>query len=139
MNRTRRKRDGLIFLTLLALLIGVPVGFISRQVRQERLNRNLIAAVKANDTKAVVSLLDQGANANCRDEPHRKFSMWQTLMQVVRRRRPPPSYSLTPLLDALEPRALPSYAHDLFGSPPENLRLVRALLNHGAQINQTDV
>jgi ankyrin repeat protein len=105
MKRIHHKRVGLLFLLLMALLIAVPVGLTWRAVRQERLNQSLIAAVKRNDDRAVVSLLDQGADANCRDEPLRKFSLWETLVQL--------------------------------GLPPENHRLVGALLDHGAQVNHT--
>ena len=39
------------------------------QVRQDRLDRALIAAIKRNATREVLSLLRQGADANCRDVP----------------------------------------------------------------------
>jgi ankyrin repeat protein len=121
----------------MALLIAVPVGLTWRAVRQERLNQSLIAAVKRNDDRAVVSLLDQGADANCRDEPLRKFSLWETLVQVLPGRKSQPSDTPTPLLIALEYRKELKLPDGELGLPPENLRLVGALLDHGAQVNHT--
>jgi ankyrin repeat protein len=122
----------LLFLLLIALLIAVPLVLTWRVVQQERLNQALITAVKRNDDQAVVSLLDQGADANCRDEPPRKFSLWETLMQIVRGRQSQRSKAPTPLLVALTPQP------PRLDIPPENVALVRALLDHGAQVDRMD-
>ena len=38
------------------------------QVRQQRLDRALIQAIKKNDTPAAIALLDRGADANATDK-----------------------------------------------------------------------
>jgi Ankyrin repeats (3 copies) len=134
MTRSHRKRAALFFFLMLALLIAVPVIATWRQVRQEHLNQSLIAAVKRNDDRSVESLLEDGADANCRDEPVRNFSLWQTLMQVVRGRRSKPSHAPTPLLIALLRRRNPD-GSGLIYHTPENTPLLRALLDHGANPN----
>jgi ankyrin repeat protein len=125
----RRSRSALIVLGVLAVMALCLVGLVWRLVRQERLNRALIAAIKRNDDKSVAVLLNLGADANCRDEPPRKFSFWEMVMQVARGSKHQPSHAPTPLMVALEPRR---------PGPPENIRPVRALLDHGAQVNQVD-
>ena len=59
-----RKRFLLSTFFLLLLLVGVPAWLTYRAVRQERLNRALIAAIKHNDTKDVLTLLQEGADPN---------------------------------------------------------------------------
>jgi len=121
----------LLLLGLVAVLCILTAWFVYREHRQERLNHDLIAAVKRNDTKAVVSLLDQDADANCRDEPYRPVPWWQRLKDRLRRVKPKPSTAPTPLVLALRDRP-----GNVF--PPENLPLVQALLDHKANVNARD-
>jgi ankyrin repeat protein len=136
MTSRRYKRSGVVFLGLLALLIAVPVGLTWSAVRQARLNQALIAAVRRNDDRAAVMLLNLGADANCQDEPLGQSSLWQTLMQIMRGKRQR-SLAPPPLLIAL---GIGKYLlqPELSQSPDENVSLVRALLNHGAKVNGTD-
>jgi hypothetical protein len=137
MSRNRHKRVALFSAVLLAVVIAVPLGLTWRQVRQVRLNQALVAAVKRNDDQDVVTLLKQGADPNCRDEPPHQFSFWQVLMQVALRRKPPTNDTPTPLLIALkpvegrDPGEKPTYY-------PENIALIKALLDHGADVNLSD-
>jgi hypothetical protein len=64
--KKRRRAIGIIILALF-VMIGMPSVLIWRQYRQERLNRNLIAAIKRVDAEAVDTLLQQGASANATD------------------------------------------------------------------------
>src|SRR5579859_6918143 len=79
-KRTDRKRTAPVLIGLLAFLITAPVVATWRAVRQEQLNRALIEAVKRNDDRAVVALLQVGADTNCRDAPPRKLSLLETLL-----------------------------------------------------------
>jgi hypothetical protein len=115
-------------------LTAVLGATIWRQVRQKRLNRALIAAVKRTDDQAVVSLLNLGADANCRVDPPHRSAWWEELLQWVRDRRLRASHAPTPLLIALHSRR---HAGP-FSYPPENIALIGALLDHGAQVNLSD-
>jgi cytohesin len=63
------KKHRAIFLTLLALLvvIGIPTGFVVREYRHERANRDLIVAIQAEDTGRAIAALKAGADPNARD------------------------------------------------------------------------
>jgi ankyrin repeat protein len=137
MKSTCHKRVFPVCVVVLVLLIAVPLGLTWRHVRQERLNWALINAVSRNDDRAIVSLLNQGADANCRDQPSRKVSLWQALTQMIRGRPPQPPHGLTPLLIAVEGTNAKQRSNN-YEVPPENVRLVRALLDHGARVNVAD-
>src|SRR5579859_3401866 len=105
MNRTRHRRAALFSCGTVLLLLLIPVGLTAfalyRQQRQERLDQALIAAAKANDTKAVVALLTQGADANAHDELHPPVPFWRLLSDRLKGRKPKPSNAPTPLMLAL--------------------------------------
>ena len=136
-SRRRYKRFGLVFLLLLAVLVGSLGWLTYREIRQEKLNRALIAAIKQDDTETVLDLLDQGANPNAREEAPQHLSLWQMVLDKFRGKHPARSTAPTALLTALEWHVAkdPSYAPEF---PPENLRLIKALLDKGAEVNVAD-
>ena len=127
MRLSRSKRIGLIFLSLLAVLLGSLVWLTYREVRQEKLNRALIAAIKHNDTSAALTLLAEGADPNSRDEPPQHISLRRLILDKLRNRRAAPSTAPTALLLAC--------SWDTRGTEaPDNAVLVKALLDRGAAV-----
>src|SRR5689334_17971778 len=96
-----RKHFLLSTLFLLLLLVGLPAWLTYRAVRQERLNRALITAIKKNDTKTVMMLLDQGADANAQDEQGDPRPFWRIWLDSFSVRSHYRSQSSTVLLTAL--------------------------------------
>ncbi len=118
---------------LLIGLVGVPGWLTYRQMRQDRLDRDLIAAIKCNDTPVALSLLSQGADANVRDEPQRKSAtLWQLLRNTLRYKHSPPSAAPTALFVILQSDQSGSAKWEYM---EENALLVKALLDHGARVN----
>src|SRR5579862_7906409 len=81
MRRHRPKKIALLFAGLFLTIAAVPVWLTWRQIRQDRLNQALIAAVKRSDASVVIRLLQQGADADTIDKPHENLSVWQRLLQ----------------------------------------------------------
>jgi hypothetical protein len=127
----RRNRSLRLAFALAALLIagGLSFAFANKLVVQHRLNVLLIAAVKRNDAPAVERLLGQGADANARDEGDRRVSLWTLLRDRLQGRRA----SAAPGPPALAVAMRWSDVDDDFA--PDNPRLIRALLDHGANPN----
>jgi len=133
---SRKKRLLLFPLGVLAVLIGIPCCLTWREVRHERLNQQLIEAIKREDTATALSALAQGADANARDEKQ-TLPAWKVLWNRLRRQSNPPSTVPTALLLALKV----TDRRDELGNPiypKENLPLIKALLAHGAQVNVED-
>jgi len=102
----RIKRIGILGLMASLLLIGLCWAFY-RAVRQERLNRHLIAAIKQNrlnHTRAseVLACLRNGADPNARDEPFRSDLSWDHLRILMGIRKTPIIPAQSALLLALE-------------------------------------
>jgi ankyrin repeat protein len=116
-----RKRRGL-FAFLVATIAALSVWLV-REDRQQRLNRELIAAIEREDVPAALLALDRGADANARDKPAEP--VWRTLSDRLRRQAPASyNYPSTPLvLSLVWPRS------------PLNAMLVQALINHRARPN----
>src|SRR5262245_19994140 len=104
MKRKHRIRSILWSLLIPAIFIVCLAWLTYAQVRQERLNRALIAAIKRYDAPAVVSLLQQGADANARDLPTTGVSIWQLLLDRLRGRpaNSPKDQFLTALMVLLD-------------------------------------
>lgn len=114
MLKRRNKRRDYLFLLLLACMV-VSLGWL---IRQQRLNRALIAAIKQYDTQVALTLLDQGADANSRDKPGLSLNdIWFLLWN--RRKSVPEDYE-TALMVASQK-----------GSPT----ILKLLLDHGADPN----
>src|SRR5262245_6337246 len=146
MRRIREKagsRPGIwIRLGILLLLLSVPAVGIAREVLKHQRDRALIAAIKKNDTQSVLRFLEQGADANTRDEPEEKLTVWQRLSAIFAWKRRPPTSTFTALLVLLEARPMgkrirfngqvvPDYVE-----PPQNDKILKALLDHGADPNE---
>jgi hypothetical protein len=139
MRQRARKRTLLVTFLLLTVLIGLPVWSVCRQVRQERLNRELIAAIKKNDTATVVALLNAGADANAQDKGDTQVSARHVLMTWMDRLR-----GRKPTKKTFYPSALMIASGNYVGqrdgsvTPPENAALVKDLLDRGAYPNVRD-
>jgi hypothetical protein len=139
MNKTLTHRKRAVLLTLLLLigLLAVPVMLTWRQVRQERLNRSFLLAVRRNDTRAVLALLAQRANPDERELPSYTRSFWLTLLERLRGYQPKKDQFPTALLVALY------WRRNALGAvvvpPPHNFALVKALVDSGANVNVSDV
>jgi ankyrin repeat protein len=136
--RPRARKRILLFL-FLAVLIGLPVWIVYRQIRQERLNRDLIAAIKKNDTATVIALLNAGANPNAQDKGNVPVSASHVLLTWMDRLRGRKSTDQTFYPSALMVASY-NYAEQGDGSitPPENPALFKALLDRGADPNVSD-
>jgi hypothetical protein len=128
------KRIALLFLGLICLVVAVPVALTWRQVRQDRLNRALIAAIKHNASEQVVSLLNDGADPNSKDEPTRHPPMWRLLMEQLQNRRPVVSHTATALNLALGYQPFGG-SYLLFTDQKLSAKAVKALIEHGAQVD----
>ena len=76
-SRKRYKRIGLPFLLVLAVLAGSLGWLTYRQIRQDKLNRMLIAAIKQNDLRGVSTTLEQGASPNAAEMPADTRPFWK--------------------------------------------------------------
>ena len=85
------KKPRSLILTLLALLlvVGIPIGFLVRKYREERLNHDLIAAIRRRDALTVQLLLRQGADPNARDLPKPIGTFLQQLLAMIEQVRHP--------------------------------------------------
>jgi ankyrin repeat protein len=136
MHPRARKRIFLVTFLLITVLIGMPVWSVYRQVRQERLNRDLIAAIKKNNTAAAIALLNAGADANALDHGKVPFSASQQLiawLYRLRGRKATATFSVYP--SALMAASLIYDRKDSKVTPPENIAIIQALLDHGANPN----
>jgi len=131
----RNKRANLIASLIVFGILGAGLGWIAYMpIRQERLNRALIVAIKHDRTRQALDLLAEGADANSRDEPLQYLSLWRLLVDELQGKQPADSMAPTALW-------LACYygADDLIRKPaPDNWHIIEALLERGAQVNVTD-
>jgi ankyrin repeat protein len=137
MRPRTRKRTLLFTFLLLTVLIGLAVWSMYRQVRQERLNRDLIAAVKKNNTAMAVALLNAGANPNAQDKGDASVSARQVMMNWFNRLRGRKSTKKIFYRSALT-IAWDIRDRDVWATPPEHAALVTDLLERGADPNVRD-
>ena len=98
-----------------------------REVRQQALNRKLVGAIQKNDNPLTVSLLAKGADPNVRDLPRDTRSTGLWVWERLRGKRSAIENTPTALLAALAGTGAFQFA-------PENVPLVNALLNAGADM-----
>jgi len=97
--RQKRLVIGCVLIVLL-IALGLPPLLINREWQHQKRNRALIAAIRRNDERAVVSLLNAGADANARDD-HKPPTPGRILAQYwerLRGKRPAPNPSVHPAL-----------------------------------------
>ena len=134
MKRLRYRNLLFVLLCSLLLVAGLVVLPIARQLRQEQKDTALIAAVKANDAKAVVRLLAEGADANAKDRPKETRPFWLLLWETLSgQQKKAKGIVPTALLAACTWRVANA-------EKPENisccdLSVVQTLLEHGADPN----
>ena len=133
MNTVRKKR--LLLATVPVLVCGGFFIYVLRVGHQNRLNQALIVAVKKNDAAKAIALLANGADSNARDIPvaNADTSIWQKLLDTLKGRHLQPAHGPTALVIALD---MDIYRKDSF--LPQNVPLIRALINAGADVNVTD-
>lgn len=129
-------RTRLIF-GLQALVLMIPAGLTVQEVRQERLNQELIGAVSRADARAVNQLLELGADADAREKP--AFNMKQFVNDAIAHfhRSEPPSAETSS--ESQQEPALLVLGTDK-AAPDEHkwIAVVKPLLDHGANIESRD-
>lgn len=131
MKSSRNKMLGWAILFLFLVPLGMTVKKVYRELRQPELNRALITAVKKSDTAEVVALLREGADPNARDLPLDGRSMWLRLRD---------RFIWKPIRTISAPTALLVVlgTDEQHYYRQENVPLVKALLNAGAEVNVKD-
>lgn len=138
-----RSRKALIC-TIMALASVCSI-WLYRTKTQRDLNRQLLGAVKKNDTIAVRLLLTHGADPNVRDLRQQPRTLWEQIQHAFHRGSEIPATSVPPtnyigvlnLSDEYFPErtiletAVFSYSESYDGS--ENVSIVKALLDAGAR------
>jgi hypothetical protein len=138
-------------LIVFLMIFGLPCVWMMREIRQEQRNRALIAAIYNNDTRQVISLLNEGADANARDEqtPPPTFRQWLLRFVNRLRGRPPASPSrqptppcwsrhTTPISKASAANWRRTIPHLMYATKSNNLPIVRLLLAHRANTALND-
>ena len=96
--KTWRRWCVYILLALIVLPVLVTTVWYGRQVRQQRLDHALIAAIKKNDTAGAIALLDQGADANATDKPETPLTFKNLLADFwnrIKGNKPPKETNLS--------------------------------------------
>jgi ankyrin repeat protein len=125
------KRRTILF-AIAILLVALPCFWVRHQYHQIKLDRALIAAVRAGEAERVVSLLAAGANPSARDTPETKQSVIQILQSLFH--RTPINRGTPALMCALEPLYIynPGKVH------PANPHIIYALIKIGTDVNAKD-
>ena len=124
-----KKRRALLFTLLILLFIGIPMGFVMREYRHEQLNRDLIAAIKANDTDKALAALKGGSDPNARDHSDDKPLTWREHATSLINKIVHPHPKTEP---DNHPPALLWYLRQ---RDKDDTTLIKALLNAGADPN----
>ena len=138
---SRRKSVFFIFTILLLSMVSTPFVLTWREVRQRQLDRLLTNAIEKGDTKLALAALDYGAHGNAEipDKDAPVFSFATCLRALLTGKSVPAVHGTPCLLAVLGIEAAhwrPVSMRESAPSPPlENLRLVGALLAHGADTN----
>jgi len=125
-----------ILITLASMTICLKQ---EEQKRQFALDRHLVAAVVQGDDKQALALVYAGANPNTRYKPPPLFSLFQLVAHKLNRTPEPINDSPTAFMIACgtpwtdEPAILQLQAHR-----PDDIRLAKEMLTHGAVISIMD-
>lgn len=135
----RRHLKLIVLPAALAFIGAIAFGqWFHLQRRQYWLNRQLIAALVANDGKRALSLVNSGADPNTHFNPPPKPTL-RNLWDKLRHRLPPPDDSPTAFLIACGEDCTPEAGHQYSPIPTMDApRLIEAMLVHGAYIGVKD-
>jgi hypothetical protein len=134
-NHEGMRRTKIILLMVLLVLVGIPGWLTSRVTHQEYLNRELIAAIKRKDDSAALAWLDLGADANAREVIGSPVPFWQRLLATLHGQAANVTEGDTALLLAMNVDPWVRNGHAWRYVPSQNLGLLRALIQHGANVN----
>ncbi len=136
----KARRSLLLFLMLVLVFVGACSVWLWKANRQYALNRQLIAALKNNDTKQALVLVNAGADPNTRYNPPPVPTLQLLLNQLLRRSPVPADDSPTAFLMVCGTEWYePNIVHAIGCKCPEDVTLVRLMLAHRAQCNTVDV
>jgi len=132
-RRQEREKAKLWLRVMLAVLLLSPPAYLFIQAgRQIDINRNLLAAIRRNDANTVEFLLSAGADANARDSSGDTRPMLRQILDRLRGIPTPPGHSaLQASLEEKPGKKIP----DNWEAPPENIKIIQALLDHHADPN----
>jgi ankyrin repeat protein len=127
---------------MIVLLVGALAWSAGVAVQHDRANQALIAAVNRSHATAAIAALDAGADPNARDDGGLFPATWRHLRARLERltgqdASEDEADEPTALIGALEPRMDPKT--DIAEDTPENVALVKALLDRGADVNIQDL
>lgn len=135
----KTRRLLILSLVVVALLVGGCDLSLWQAKRQYALNRQLIAALEHYDNKQALTLVNQGADPNTRQNPPPPPTLKLLLNQLLH---------CSPASDNDSPAALRVACGDVFhstnstffivGEGSENVFLVQAMLTHGANVHELD-
>lgn len=133
----RKHGRHLAIFVFLILLIGLPTWWVNLQILHERDNAALIAAIKANNPKTALQALERRADPNARDlgddsRPgiERFHQLWN---RFAAGKRTEVDATKATALQVLFCTCIPTaQAYDSNYKRPENVSILRALLEHGA-------
>ena len=129
----QRLRIILITAVICLALIAVPVALTWQQTQQERINRQLIAAVRRLDPDAVTAALERRADPNTRSNPDAPSVFVQRVQTWLQRAPTTPPEAETALNEALSAKDADSSPSGERPSP--KARIVLTLLDKGADPN----
>src|SRR5688572_25791441 len=79
-----KRRTLLWTIVLLLVILGLPALLVYRQVRQERLDAALYAALSEGNPERALELLRQGADPNSLHTSAPTPTLWETLLKTLR-------------------------------------------------------
>jgi hypothetical protein len=127
------------FLAIVTLFatVGACTWVVVRDLRQDRLDRSLILAVKRWDVARVQLLLEQGANSEARDTPPPPGTLIGTWRWIANRWRNPVAPADTPsaMQTAMCPWSLLSQDSYIADDTVARYKIIKLLVAHGANVN----
>ncbi len=120
----------LVFLAFLTVIVVLMLWKANRTLRQQTLDRQLIACVESNQADQVTHLLHEGADANARKPAFPPMSLGEVLLNLLQGRHTFPAGD-----SALMIAVGRVYAADVSSARPDNAPVVKALLEAHADPN----
>src|SRR5882724_12766570 len=131
----RWKRSVWITLGVVVILLGYLTLLLVQESRYFQRDRDLIAAIKSNDTEKAIALLDAGADANALDLQDKSNHFREILSDFWQRRHDKLRQSSAGQHDSAI-MVLLRYDFDKDGPvSPENPEMLGSMLRHGANAN----